>query len=177
MCVDLWSVIYFIFHPAFLSFQAFPIHRSASFTLEWLFVGLGLFYMQGGKERSGWLWGIFLLVTKLHIERVAFYTTTLLLLDDMVDTLKNHIHFNHRNWQVAYSPFSPGLRVELRGEISSRMQGFYSCRERNTDVFNSKYWMRRTDDRYSCEKTEIFQEVELYYPPVYSKNIPACRVT
>jgi hypothetical protein len=97
MCVDLWSVIYFIFYPAFLSFQAFPIHRSASFTLEWLFVGLGLFYMQEGKERSGWLWRIFLLVTKLHIERVAFYTTTLLLLDDMVDTLKNHIHFNHRN--------------------------------------------------------------------------------
>jgi len=57
-------------------------------------------------------------------EWLFFYTTTLLLLDDMVDTLKNHIHFNHRNWQVAYSPFSPGLRVEVRGEISSRMHGF-----------------------------------------------------
>jgi len=89
VCVDLWSVIYFIFHPTLPSFPAFPIHRSASFTLEWLFVGLGLFYMQEGLARSGWLWRIFLLVTKLHIERVAFfYTTTLLLLDDMVDTLK-----------------------------------------------------------------------------------------
>ena len=91
-----------------------------------------------------------------------FYTTTFLLLDDMVDTLKNHIHFNHRNWQVAYSPFSPGLRVELRGEISSRMQGFYSCRENDTDVFNLKYWMRETDDLYSYEKTELFQAVKLY---------------
>jgi hypothetical protein len=78
----------FYFLPRLFSFQAFPIHRSASFTLEWLFVGLGLFYMQEGMEKSGWLWRIFLLVTKLHIERVAFYTTTLLLLDDMVDTLK-----------------------------------------------------------------------------------------
>lgn len=91
-----------------------------------------------------------------------FYTTTLLLLDDMVDTLKNHIHFNHRNWQVAYSPFSPGLRVELRGEISSTMQGFCSCRVNDTDVFNSKYWMRETDDRNSYEKTALFQAVKLH---------------
>jgi len=42
------------------------------------------------------------------------------------------------------------------------MQGFYSCRENDTDVFNLKYWMRETDDLYTYEKTELFQAVKLY---------------
>jgi hypothetical protein len=62
----------FYFLPYFFSL-ALPIHEIASFTLGWLFVELGLFYMQEGMEKSGWMRRIFLLVTKLHIERVAFY--------------------------------------------------------------------------------------------------------
>lgn len=43
----------FYFLPCFFSFLAFPIHESAPFTLEWLFVELGLFYMQEGMDKRG----------------------------------------------------------------------------------------------------------------------------
>lgn len=95
--VGICGLLYILFSTLLFFLLAFPIHESASFTLEWLFVELGLFYMQEGVEKSGWLWRISLLVTKLHIERVAFYPTPLPLSVDVVDTLKNHIHFNHKN--------------------------------------------------------------------------------
>jgi hypothetical protein len=59
LCVGRWTVIYFIFRPAFFFFLAFPIHESAPFTLEWLFVELGLFYMQEGMEIRGGCEGFF----------------------------------------------------------------------------------------------------------------------
>jgi hypothetical protein len=42
------------------------------------------------------------------------------------------------------------------------MQGLYSCSDKDTDLFNSKYWVRETDDRHSYEKAELFQAVKLY---------------
>jgi len=66
------GLLYILFSTKHFFFVAFPIHESASFTLEWLFVGLGLFYMQEGMKKCGWMWRISLLVTKLRIERVAF---------------------------------------------------------------------------------------------------------
>jgi hypothetical protein len=92
---EICGLLYILFSTLLFFFLAFPIHESASFTLEWLFVELGLFYMQEGMEKSGWMCRISLLVTKFHIERLAFYPP--LLSDDMVDTLKNHIHFNRKN--------------------------------------------------------------------------------
>jgi hypothetical protein len=45
----------YILFSTLLFFLAFPIHESAPFTLEWLFVELGLFYMQEGMEKRGWV--------------------------------------------------------------------------------------------------------------------------
>lgn len=133
VCVDLWSVIYFPFYPAF-SFL-FP-SRHFQYTEVLLLLWNG--YLSG--------WGCFICRRgcKMWVDVEDFSTGDKTpyrasgFLYHLASSIrrhgrhpkKNHIHFNHRNWQVAYSPFSLGLRVEFRGEISSRMQGFYSCREK-----------------------------------------------